>query len=81
VADAEAVSVNPADESGLGESTLGTGPSDRDFEIQPREFTLLNERIAEAHGWTPTSLSISSMQRDEGAIIYATAARRAAALI
>jgi hypothetical protein len=63
-------SVNPADESGLGQSTRGTGPSDRDFEIQPREFTLLNERIAEAHGWTPTSLSISSIQRGDGAIIY-----------
>ena len=63
-------SANPAGEGGLGQSTLGTGPSNRAFEIEPKEFTLLDERNAEAHGWTPTSLSITSIQRGEGAIIY-----------
>jgi hypothetical protein len=50
-------SVNPAFESGLGESSLGTGPSDRDFEIQPREFKYFSPSLAQtrSHASSPSS--------------------------
>jgi hypothetical protein len=57
-------------ETGLGESSTGTNPSDSDYEITDSTYLLIDDAAARAAGYSITSFEIQSIQNGEGAKIF-----------
>jgi hypothetical protein len=57
-------------ETGLGESSTGTNPSDSDYEITDSTYLLIDDAAARAAGYSITSFEMQSIQSGEGGKIY-----------
>jgi hypothetical protein len=57
-------------ETGLGESSTGTNPSDSDYEITDSTYLLIDDAAARAAGYSITSFEMQSIQSGEGGKIF-----------
>jgi hypothetical protein len=62
-------STNAADERGLGVSLTSPTPSDTDLKINAGEYVLLDNNIAVGLGYTPTGITVGSLQAGESALM------------